>query len=83
MHRIFGIDIDGSLVRIALTPGIQKFHLAYTENITKGNITLYDLTNCTKLRVINAHKTPIIQMTFNPKGNLLATSSSDVKYVNL
>jgi len=79
MHKLFSIDINGSLVRIALSPGVSKYYLAYTANILKGEVTLYDLTTCTKQLTINAHKKPIIQMKFNYKSNYLATASSEVR----
>eukprot|EP00826_Nyctotherus_ovalis_P065310 TRINITY_DN9597_c0_g1_i9.p2 TRINITY_DN9597_c0_g1~~TRINITY_DN9597_c0_g1_i9.p2 ORF type:complete len:109 (+),score=31.93 TRINITY_DN9597_c0_g1_i9:541-867(+) len=79
MHKLFSIDINGSLVRIALSPGLSKYYLAYTANILKGEVTVYDLTTCTKQLTINAHKKPIIQMKFNSKSNFLATASSEVK----
>ena len=78
MHKLFSIDIDGSLVRVALTPGLTNCYLAYTANILKGDVTIYDLASCTKQVSICAHKKPVIQMKFNVKGNMLATASSDV-----
>ena len=78
MHKLFSIEVDGSFVRLALTPGQTNCYLAYTADILKGDITVYDLITCTKQISINAHTKPLIQMTFNQKGNLLATASANV-----
>lgn len=78
MHKLSSIDLDGSLLRLALTPGSTSSYLAYTANISKGDVTVYDLNTCIKQLSISAHKKPVIQMKFNSKGNLLATASSDV-----
>lgn len=78
MHKLFSIDIDGSLVHLALTPGNVNCYLAYTANILKGDITIYNLINCTKELSISAHKKPVVMMKFNSKDTLLATASSDV-----
>ncbi len=78
MHKLFSIDVDGSLVRLALTPGMSNCYLAYTANLLQGDVTVYDLISCTKQVSISAHRKPVIQMKFNPKGNMLATASSDV-----
>ncbi|MDR3547375.1 MAG: hypothetical protein P4M11_03715 [Candidatus Pacebacteria bacterium] len=81
MHKLFSIDIDGSLVRLALTPGQTSCYLAYTANLVQGDVTVYDLISCTKQLSISAHRKPVIQMKFNPKGNMLATASSDVSRI--
>ena len=78
MHKLSSIDIDGSLVQLALTPGSTNSYLAYTANLVKGDVIVYDLGTCVKQLTISAHKKPVIQMKFNAKGNLLATASSDV-----
>ena len=78
MNKMFSIDIDPSPVRLALSPGKSTSYLAYTTSILKGDVTVYDLKSGTKQVTISAHNTPVIQMKFSPKGNLLATASSNV-----
>ena len=80
MHKLFSIDLDNSLVKIALSPGATSYYLAYTANVTKGEATIYDLGTCVKHTTINAHKNPIVQMCFDTKSTLLVTASSDVVY---
>ena len=78
MQSLFSINIDGSLVRLALSNGKANCYLAYTASILNGNIEIYDLINKKKDVGICAYKKPVIQMKFNNKGNLLAIASSEV-----
>lgn len=78
MLKIGIIDIEGSLTKLALTPGIYNFYLAYSSTTMNGNISIHDLSECTYLTMINAYKTPIVEMRFDFNGSLLATACTDV-----
>jgi len=78
MQKLFGISIDGSLVRLALSTGSESCYLAYTASVLSGEVELYDLLNKKKQKTILAHKNPVIQMKFNEEGNLLAIASAEV-----
>lgn len=79
MRKLTTIDIDGSLAKLDLTPGLTSCYLVYTTNAVDGNVMIYDLNKCTKETTINAYKKPIVQMRFDTNGGLLATACSDVK----
>lgn len=79
MRKLSSIDIDGSLSKLALTPGLNNCYLAYTADNSNGDVIIYDLNKCTRQVAINAYKKPIVQMRFDINGSLLATACSDVK----
>lgn len=56
----------------------EKSILAYPSNINTGELTIFDCINLRPLSIIKAHKTPVTKMTFNQKGDLLATASDKV-----
>jgi autophagy-related protein 18 len=55
--------------------------LAYPSNSNTGEITIFDCINLRPLSIIKAHKTAVTKMTFNQKGNMLATASDKVKFI--
>jgi len=78
MRKLSSIDIDGSLSKLALTPGLNNCYLAYTADSSNGDITIYDLNKCVKQTTISAYKKSIVQMRFDINGGLLATACTDV-----
>jgi hypothetical protein len=78
MRKLSSIDIDGSLSRLALTPGLNNCYLAYTADNSNGEVTIYDLNKCVKQTTINTYKKSIAQMRFDINGGLLATACTDV-----
>lgn len=52
--------------------------LAYPSNSSTGEITIFDCINLRPLSILKAHKTAVTRMTFNQKGDLLATASDKV-----
>lgn len=79
MRKLSSIDIDGSFVRLALTPGLSNCYLAYTASAVDGNVTIYDLNKCIKETTLTTYKKPVVQMRFDSSGRLLATASCDVR----
>ena len=67
-----------------MSPGQDSSYLALSTDINVGRVSLYNLlaqnpTECSKKMMdLDAHNTPVIFMTFNEKGNLLATVSCNV-----
>ena len=60
----------------------EKNILAYPSNINTGELTIFDCINLRPLSIIKAHKTTVTKMTFNQKGDLLATASDKVRRTN-
>jgi autophagy-related protein 18 len=61
----------------------EKSILAYPSNSNTGELTIFDCINLRPLSIIKAHKAAVTKMTFNQKGDLLATASDKVNMVNL
>lgn len=59
----------------------EKSILAYPSNSNTGELTIFDCINLRPLSIIKAHKTTVTKMTFNQKGDLLATASDKVRKV--
>lgn len=60
----------------ALSPNDDNCYLAYpTGSGTSGEVCLFDALNLQTLNVISAHKSPVVTMTFNYTGTMLATAS--------
>lgn len=78
MVKLSSINIDGTLGKLALTPGLSNCYLAYTAGTGNGDVVIYELNKCTKQTTINAYKKPVVQMRFDTNGSLLATACSDV-----
>jgi autophagy-related protein 18 len=67
---------------VAVSPNEEKCYMAYPHASEKGNIAVYDLLGLQLLRIIEAHKTPLSKLSFDPDGNLLASSSIKVYIFN-
>ncbi len=61
----------------ALTPGPTSCYFAFTAGAS-GTIHVADLLKNTNEHEIAAHSSPVVQMTFNLKGTMLATASRNV-----
>ncbi|XP_044759090.1 WD repeat domain phosphoinositide-interacting protein 2-like isoform X2 [Coccinella septempunctata] len=59
-----------------LSWGDPKSHLlAYPSSITAGYVQIFDTSHLVARITIKAHESPLVAMTFNPEGTLLATAS--------
>ena len=67
--------------RFALSSGSELSYLAFSTDIVMGRVTLYNLLTYTQEKEIAAHNSPVVFMTFNERGNLLATLSCNVYFV--
>eukprot|EP00826_Nyctotherus_ovalis_P050681 TRINITY_DN6245_c0_g2_i2.p2 TRINITY_DN6245_c0_g2~~TRINITY_DN6245_c0_g2_i2.p2 ORF type:complete len:151 (+),score=18.59 TRINITY_DN6245_c0_g2_i2:336-788(+) len=83
MRKLSSINIDGTLGKLALTPGLNNCYLAYTAGTGNGDVIIYELNKCTKQTTINAYKKPVVQMRFDINGSLLATACSDGKTIRI
>lgn len=62
----------------SLSPDSDQSLLAYPSNSNTGELTIFDCINLRPLSIIKAHRTSVTRMTFNQKGDLLATASDKV-----
>lgn len=80
MKLLHTIDtLPNTLGISAMSSDSEKSLLAYPSNSNIGELTIFDCINLRPLSIIKAHKTAVTKMTFNQKGDLLATASDKVK----
>lgn len=58
-----------------LSSDVNRCYLAYPGSCSKGEVNIFDTINLRAVVTINAHNNPVVNMTFNSQGNLLATAS--------
>ena len=79
MKLLHTIDTLPNTVGIStMSSDSEKSILAYPSNSKTGELTIFDCINLRPLSIIKAHKTAVTKMTFNQKGDLLATASDKV-----
>ena len=78
MHMLFTIDRGDKDSKFALSLGAENSYFAHAASNLSGEIMLYDLMKSKVYTTISAHRAPIMQMTFNQSGTLLATTSTNV-----
>ena len=79
MKLLHTIDtLPNSIGISSMSSDSEKSILAYPSNTNIGELTIFDCINLRPLSIIKAHKTPVTKMTFNQKGDLLATASDKV-----
>ncbi len=77
MHKLFSLGIASSPHVFALSPFPTSF-FAHAPNHDSGTVAVYDLISTSMKATIAAHKAPIKLLAFNPSGNFLATTSTNV-----
>lgn len=77
MKILHTIDIGNvSLGKLALSSNSEKNNfVCYSTSNDEGNVKIYDLLYMTLKNTVKAHKSPILKMTLNYKGDLMATCS--------
>ena len=79
MKLLHTIDtLPNTLGISSMSSDSEKSILAYPSNSNIGELTIFDCINLRPLSIIKAHKTAVTKMTFNQKGDLLATASDKV-----
>jgi autophagy-related protein 18 len=71
------------LGRFVLSPSIENSYLCFSDNISEGEIEIYDVFNLIPKAKIRAHNSPIKAMAINYRGSLLATSSCEGSIVRV
>ena len=74
-HRIKAANHLGRVVMGANYSNFCPF-LCYADSLDTGTITVHDMDSQKTVRVIHAHKTPILKLNVNFYGNLLVTAST-------
>lgn len=82
MKIIHSIDIGNvSLGKLALSPSSDKNNfVCFSSNHDEGIVKVYDLLYLAYKVSIKAHKSPVLKLSLNNKGDLLATCSCKVFY---
>lgn len=75
---VHSLDVNFSLTRFALSPSSDNCFLVYSDNIEYGKVLVYDAHNLVPKQVIEAHKTPVLKLSINFSGTMLATCSVKV-----
>jgi WD40 repeat protein len=80
MKIIHSIDIGNvSLGKLALSPSSDKNNfVCFSSNHDEGIVKVYDLLYLAYKVSIKAHKSPVLKLSLNNKGDLLATCSCKV-----
>ncbi len=81
MQRVHIIQLSSPLGRFALSPAPDNAYFAYSTDLVNGGIMIYDLIGIKEQTYISAHDTPVLLMSFNQTGSLLATASCSVNSV--
>lgn len=77
MKLIAKIEADNHLGRIVLSPnGIYNPYLLYSQTVNEGVLSIFDTHAKEKVNAIKCHKTPILKISINYSGNLVATCST-------
>ena len=74
MKLLQSLEVEQSLGRFVLSPS-DNCYLVYSNNIRDGVISLFDAFYLNPKDQIIAHESPILKITLNFKGDLMATSS--------
>jgi len=79
MKPIHSLEINSQLTpRYVLSPSPTNCFLAYSDSISDGSVNIFDAFNLTSKTKFMAHKSPVLKLSFNNAGNLLATASCKV-----
>lgn len=78
---LHSLDVNPTLIRIALSPSNENCYLAYSDSMENGQVMIYDAHNLCPRETIMAHRTPVLKMSINYVGTLLATCSCKVRYL--
>lgn len=80
MSKAFTINGNFGLARLALSSGSKASHLALSTSVVSGVVNIYNLTTCVQDAEVVAHHSPVVMMTYNKRGSMLATLSCNVSY---
>ncbi len=78
---VHSLDVNLSLTRFALSPSADNCYLVYSDNVENGKVLVYDAHHLAVKQVIEAHKSPVLKLSMNYAGTLLATCSCKVTTV--
>ena len=73
LHTIYSGSIN--LGKIVLSPNIENNYLCYSSVQDEGIVKIYETIYPKNIKNIKAHKSPIMKITINNKGDKLATCS--------
>lgn len=77
MKLLSKIEVDNHLGRIVLSPNsTYNPYLLYSSSVNEGLLTVYDTHAKERINIIKCHRTPILKITINYSGNLVATCST-------
>jgi len=72
------VEVNLSLARFALSPSNENSYLVYSDTVENGKLTIFNTIDCKVIKSIEPHKSPIMKVSVNEKGNMMATCSCKV-----
>jgi hypothetical protein len=77
------MEVNVSLARFALSPSSENSYLVYSDTVDNGMLIIFNTIDCKTIKSIEAHKSPIMKVSINGEGSMIATSSCKVFLVVL
>ena len=78
MNEITNIRLFSNTIKYTMSPSIENPYLLISSGEFGEAISIYDINDGKLVNSFKAHEAPVYKMCFNEKGNMLASSSTNV-----